>query len=230
MEEKLEQIIAEKFDKMGLNNDDDDDEDDNLAPFRKSKKANRVEKRVQKAIAGIENKLYAGTFGQLSGNQQIQPQMGVLWYNSRIQLVTTTCVIRPVWSTSDNCSASGCAATTVARGCRSHGKGSREDAVERMEALFESKMKEKDQSPPSSSFSSAYARTKSSSKARGDDDMPKPRRSLPRRRRRYLIHQSGTRQARTKSPTWRRYVRKSHKSSRSPSKKKSSRAKARTDC
>ena len=66
MEEKLEQIIAEKFDKMGLNNDDDDDEEDNLAPFRKGKKASRIEKRVQKAVAGIENKLYANTFGQLN--------------------------------------------------------------------------------------------------------------------------------------------------------------------
>ena len=44
MEEKLSKSSLEKFDKMGLNNDDDDDEDDNLAPFRKSKKANRVEK------------------------------------------------------------------------------------------------------------------------------------------------------------------------------------------
>jgi len=42
-----------------------------------------------------------------------------------------------------------------------------EDAIERMEALFESKMKEKDQ--PSRSLSSAYARASS---ARGDDDMP----------------------------------------------------------
>ena len=42
-----------------------------------------------------------------------------------------------------------------------------EDAIERMEALFESKMKENDQ--PSRSSSSAYARASS---ARGDDDMP----------------------------------------------------------
>ena len=173
MEEKLEQIIAEKFDKMGLNNDDDDDEEDNLAPFRKSKKANRVEKRVQKAIAGIENKLYANTFGQLNSNQQIQPQMGV----PMVQQPYTTYQPQPVLYDQFGRPVITAPQAVVqqqqSQEVAGHTEKDRaEDAVERMEAVFESKMKEKDQSPPSSSFSSAYAHSKSSAKARGDDDMP----------------------------------------------------------
>ena len=77
MEEKLEQIIAEKFDKMGLNNDDDDDEEDNLAPFRKGKKASRIEKRVQKAVAGGRKQVVREHVWTAQRNQQMQPQMGV---------------------------------------------------------------------------------------------------------------------------------------------------------
>ena len=166
MEEKLEQIIAEKFDKMGLNNDDDDDEEDNLAPFRKGKKASRIEKRVQKAVAGIENKLYANTFGQLNGNQQMQPQMGVPMmqqpYGYQPQPVLYDQFGRPVVTAPQP------VVQQQPQEIAGHTEKDRaEDAIERMEALFESKMKEKDQ--PSRSSSSAYARASS---ARGDDDMP----------------------------------------------------------
>ena len=166
MEEKLEQIIAEKFDKMGLNNDDDDDEEDNLAPFRKGKKASRIEKRVQKAVAGIENKLYANTFGQLNGNQQMQPQMGVPMmqqpYGYQPQPVLYDQFGRPVVTAPQP------VVQQQPQEIAGHTEKDRaEDAIERMEALFESKMKEKDQ--PSRSASSAYARASS---ARGDDDMP----------------------------------------------------------
>ena len=166
MEEKLEQIIAEKFDKMGLNNDDDDDEEDNLAPFRKGKKANRIEKRVQKAVAGIENKLYANTFGQLNGNQQMQPQMGVPMmqqpYGYQPQPVLYDQFGRPVVTAPQP------VVQQQPQEIAGHTEKDRaEDAIERMEALFESKMKENDQ--PSLSSSSAYARASS---ARGDDDMP----------------------------------------------------------
>jgi hypothetical protein len=171
MEEKLEQIIAEKFDKMGLNNDDDDDEEDNLAPFRKGKKASRIEKRVQKAVAGIENKLYANTFGQFNGNQQMQPQMGIpmvqqpygyqpqpVLYDQFGRLVVTA--PQPY-------------VQQQPQEIPGHTEKDRaEDAIQRMEALFESKMKEKDQPSPSTSSASAYARAKVSSSARGDDDMP----------------------------------------------------------
>jgi len=171
MEEKLEQIIAEKFDKMGLNNDDDDDEEDNLAPFRKGKKASRIEKRVQKAVAGIENKLYANTFGQFNGNQQMQPQMGIpmvqqpygyqpqpVLYDQFGRLVVTA--PQPY-------------VQQQPQEIPGHTEKDRtEDAIQRMEALFESKMKEKDQPSPSTSSASAYARAKVSPSARGDDDMP----------------------------------------------------------
>jgi len=171
MEEKLEQIIAEKFDKMGLNNDDDDDEEDNLAPFRKGKKASRIEKRVQKAVAGIENKLYANTFGQFNGNQQMQPQMGIPMvqqpYGYQPQPVLYDQFGRPVVTAPQPY------VQQQPQEIPGHTEKDRtEDAIQRMEALFESKMKEKDQPSPSTSSASAYARAKVSSSARGDDDMP----------------------------------------------------------
>ena len=112
MEEKLEQIIAEKFDKMGLNNDDDDDEEDNLAPFRKEKKASRIEKRVQKAVAGIQKQVVREHVWTAQRKPTDATANGRSHDATTVRLSTAASLVRPVRSTSRYCAAACRAAAT----------------------------------------------------------------------------------------------------------------------